>query len=44
MGAIVPLLPLAAPLVGVTALAAIFTRFFSRPAPPPPPLPYWSIR
>lgn len=44
MGAILPLLPLAAPLVGVTALAAIFARFLSRPTTPPPPLPYWSIR
>ncbi len=44
MAAFIPLIPLAAPLVGMTALAAVFVRLFSRPTPPPPPVPYWSIR
>ncbi len=44
MAAILPLLPMAAPLVGITALAAVFVRLLGRPAPPPPPTPYWSLR
>lgn len=44
MAAILPLIPMAAPLVGMTALAAIFVGLFGRPTPPPPPNPYWSIR
>jgi hypothetical protein len=44
MAAILPLVPMAAPLVGMTALAAIFVRLFSRSTPPPSPTPYWSIR
>jgi hypothetical protein len=44
MAAILPLIPMAAPLVGMTALAAVFVRFFNRPTPPHPPMPYWSVR
>jgi len=44
MAAFLPLIPMAAPLVGVTALAAVFVRFLGRQTPPPPPTPYWSIR
>lgn len=44
MAELVTFVPMAAPLVGVTALAAVFVRLFSRPTPPPPPMPYWSIR
>ena len=44
MAAILPFVPMAAPLVGMTALAAVFVRLFGRPTPPPPPTAYWSIR
>jgi hypothetical protein len=31
---------MAVPFVGMTALAAVFVRLFSRPTPPPSPTPY----
>ncbi len=44
MAALDPMFLMAAPLVGMTSLAAVFVRLFGRPTPPPPPTPYWSIR
>jgi hypothetical protein len=43
MAALLPLIPMAAPLVGMTAMAAIFVRLLGRSTPPPPPTPYWGI-
>ena len=44
MATFIPLIPLAAPLVGMTARGAVFAGRFPRPTPPPPRVPYWSIR
>lgn len=44
MADLATLFPMAAPLVGVTAMAAVFVGLFRRPSPPPPPTRYWSIR
>jgi hypothetical protein len=43
MAALLPLIPMAAPLVGMTALAAVFVRVLGRSTPPPPPTPDWGI-